>query len=107
LGGSLSSLGGTGLGYLSRFLSRRRAMTVALALTVIASAAIVSRAGLPSRVHARLQAAARYHRGHVLTPGHTYKLLDQRFYSAAFSLLTDPILSDREAGQYVVRAIVE
>jgi len=55
-------------------------------------------------VQEQLQASARYHRGHVLTPGHSYKLLDQRFYSSAWTPLQFPAMTAAETARYLVRA---
>ncbi|OFW14407.1 MAG: hypothetical protein A3F69_06810 [Acidobacteria bacterium RIFCSPLOWO2_12_FULL_66_10] len=103
-GGRVITLGGAALGYALRIVSLRRwamALACGLALAVIA---VVWQRGLPAPVQNQLHASARYHRGHVFTPGHSYKLLDQRFYSTAWAPLAFPAMTAAETARYLVRA---
>ena len=102
--GRLITIGGAALGFALRIVSLRRwAMAIAVG-AVVAGIALLSWRGLPARVQEQLQASARYHRGHVLTPGHSYKLLDQRFYSSAWTPLQFPAMTAAETARYLVRA---
>jgi hypothetical protein len=104
VGGRAITLGGAAFGYLLRITALRR-WTAALAVVVIiAGAGVIWRTGLPVRVQERLQLSARYHRGHVLTAGHSYKLLDQHFYSFEWGPMQWPTLTTAETARYLVRA---
>jgi hypothetical protein len=102
--GRLITLGGAALGFALRLVSLRRwAIALAIGIVVVCLGLLAWR-GLPVRVQSQLQASARYHRGHVLTPGHSYKLLDQRFYSSAWTPLEFPAMTPAETARYLVRA---
>lgn len=81
----------------------RRILLLTVALVVVAgvgSLGIVQR--VESRVMPALVEAANIHLGNVRTPGHGYKLLDQRFYSGdRLESMTGP-----EAARFAVRSIV-
>ena len=104
VGGEAITLGGAAVGYLWRLFTLRRAFIAAAAAVFVVGLAVVWQRGIPSRVQSRLQQSARYHRGHVFTPGHSYKLLDQRFYSSAWAPLAEPTLTRTEAARYLIRA---
>jgi hypothetical protein len=102
--GRLITIGGAALGFALRLVSRRR-WTMSIAVGVmVAGVALLAWRGLPARVQQQLQSSARYHRGHVLTPGHSYKLLDQRFYSSAWTPLEFPPMTPAETARFLVRA---
>jgi hypothetical protein len=50
-----------------------------------------------------LNFAARQHAGHVATPGHAYKTLDERFYPSMLPFIENPLTAP-EAVRYVTRA---
>jgi len=105
-GSRVITLGGAAVAYASRTVVARWWLAgLACALALAVTAAVWQR-GLPAPMRAQLQASARYHRGHVFTPGHAYKLLDQRFYSSAWTPLAFPEMSSAEAARYVTRAVV-
>jgi hypothetical protein len=103
-GGRAIALGGSAFGYALRIVSLRRwAVGAACGLALVAAGATWQK-GLPSSVRNQMQVSGRYHRGHVFTPGHSYKLLDQRFYSSAWTPLAFPTLTNTEIARYLVRA---
>jgi hypothetical protein len=78
---------------------------VALVSVLIAPAALAAMLTLPAvqeRVFAQVRFTGTWHRGHVNTPGHSFKLLDERFYHDTNSALET--MTGVEAGRYVVRA---
>src|SRR5207245_1828393 len=79
IGGRAIALGGAFVGLAARVVTLRRWLVTIAVVAVIAGSIALSSRGFPAPVHQQLQLAARYHRGHVFTPGHSYKLLDQRF----------------------------
>jgi hypothetical protein len=103
-GGRAITLGGAALGYALRIVSLRRWATALAFGLALAAAVVVWQRGLPTLVQNQLQASARYHRGHVFTPGHSYKLLDQRFYSSGWAPLAFPTMTPDETARYLVRA---
>ena len=100
------ALGGTALAYAARVVLPRRETMAAACVVAVGIAAVVWQRGLPPRLQDSLQAAARYHRGHVATPGHVYKLLDQNFYSMMWTPLGAPQMNGEESARYVVRAMM-
>jgi hypothetical protein len=103
-GGRVIALGGAAFGYAWRLTSLRRWAIALVCGLVLVAAAVTWQRGLPASVQNQLQSAARYHRGHVLTPGHSYKLLDQRFYSSVWTPLEFPTMTPVETARYVIRA---
>jgi hypothetical protein len=104
IGGRAITLGGVASGYASRIVTLRRWLVAAVGIACLAGAVMVLRNGLPSRIQNGFQESARRHRGHVFTPGHSYKVLDQRFYSSVWGPLIDPILTGPETARYALRA---
>jgi hypothetical protein len=105
-GGTVLTIAGVGLGYVLWLSSLRRTILIAVAaLCVYASVSFV-RSGLPPRAEMQLEQMASYHRGHVFTAGHSYRLLDQRFYSEYWGPLSNLRMTNPEAVRYVVRAVV-
>jgi hypothetical protein len=106
VGGRAIAVGGALVGLVARGISLRRwLVAIALVVVVTVPLALWSR-GFPAPLHKRIQQAARYHRGHVFTPGHTYKLLDQQFYNFMVMPIVEPQLTTKEEARYVVRAIL-
>jgi hypothetical protein len=105
-GSRLIVLGGTALAYAARAIAFSRAALAAAAIALAGAGAFMWQRGLPPAFQTQIEAAARYHRGHVFTPGHVYKLLDQSFYSAAWTPLGAPRMNPPETARYVVRAAV-
>jgi hypothetical protein len=105
-GSRLIVLGGTALAYGGRAIAFSRAALVTAFIAFAAAGVVAWQRGLPAALQTQIEAAARYHRGHVFTPGHVYKLLDQSFYSAAWTPLGAPRMNPAETARYVVRAVV-
>ena len=85
------------------FLTRRvYLLMIVLALASLLGSRVLESPSLQSRVLPKLADASVVHIGNVHTPGHGYKLLDQRFYSG------DPLgsMTWPEAERFVARALV-
>jgi len=82
-------------------VTRPRLMIAAIVATPIALGAVLSYPAAQLRVYAGLQAAARYHWGHIVTPGYVYTLLDQRLYDGKAGV---DDLQFGEAARFVARA---
>jgi hypothetical protein len=95
-----SILGGLALAWL---VVRPRAFVAAALAAVAAATLALSRPTVQVPAATALVEAARFHRGHIWTPGHSYHLIDDRLYGelAEIRSMTLP-----EAGRYVVRALV-
>jgi hypothetical protein len=105
-GGLLVTLAGIALGYLVWLSILRRTVRWLVAAAVLVFAVSLIRSGLPTRIEDQLNQAARYHRGHVLTPGHSYRVLDQRYYSEFWGIDGSIHMDGGEATRYVIRAVV-
>ncbi len=103
-GGLLLTAGGIATGYAVYIISLRRWLQVAAVALAVLSVVHVARSGLPSRTDEMVNRFARYHRGHVFTPGHSYKLLDQEWYSDFFGSHAPVRLTPGEMSRYIVRA---
>ena len=69
--------------YVGMFLSRRIVLCVGLAvLTVVFGGRVLAQPRIRLAVMTQLATAADMHRGHTRSGGHSYKLLDERFYSS-------------------------
>ncbi|HJU41494.1 MAG TPA: hypothetical protein VJ691_01725 [Vicinamibacterales bacterium] len=105
-GALVLGLSGLALAALARLLlatPRRAAASVAVAL--ITAAILWTQQPVRERFLDVTAGIAKMHAGHVFTPGHAYKLLDEGFYMhpgtpAAWVL----DLSERQAGRFLVRA---
>jgi hypothetical protein len=97
------ALGGVAAGLAARFVMRRGWRFVAAVVLVAIAVPLAARnARVQNAALAYLRPAARMHLGHVLTRGHSYKLVDERFY---VSHLTHD-MTIPEAARYVRRALV-
>lgn len=105
-GGSQITLAGIALGYAVRVATLRRWTAAAAVAVALLAALWIARDGLPHRVQTQLDIAARYHRGHVFTPGHAFKLLDQRFYSEYWGPLAVHPMTPDETARFLIRATV-
>ena len=105
VGGLAEALGGVfaGIGF-RVVLLRRWATAAAVATALLVVSLMVYRGGPPAAVQERLRIAARYHRGQVFTPGHSYKLLDEVFYTDRWRPVDFPKLSGPQAARYVARS---
>lgn len=94
---------GVVLAFVGTFLTRRVWLLVlVLALATVLGNSVLERPSVRSRMMPWLVDSSNIHIGNVRTEGHSYKLLDQRFYSG------DPLNSMTwpEAKRYVVRALI-
>jgi len=90
-------------GYTVWLLTRSRARFVAALVVVpLVAAAVLSRPAVQQRLTDGIRELARQHRGHAQTPGHNYKLLDERFYTLVDSYLET--MTGAERLRYVTRA---
>jgi len=105
-GGLLLTAAGILVGYAIWLALMRRALLVVAVAALALFAVSVARSGLPARAQAQLAQMASYHRGHVFTAGHSYKLLDTRFYTEYWGRGVSVQMSEAEAARYVVRALV-
>jgi hypothetical protein len=97
------ALGGVVGGLALRFVTRRGWRIIAVAVLIAVAVPVAARSARVQNAALRyLRPAARMHLGHVLTRGHAYKLIDQRFYE---SHVTDDMTLS-EAGAFVRRALV-
>jgi hypothetical protein len=104
-GGTILTLAGVGLGYVLWLSSLRRSILLLVAAVGVFAVVSFVRSGLPARAETQLEQMASYHRGHVFTPGHSYRLLDTRFYSEYWGPLVNLRMDNGEATRYVVRAV--
>jgi hypothetical protein len=103
-GGLEIAIVGFGIGLILAVLARRRWLIAAAALATVVSAFIALRTpAVQNGALTVLRPAAARHIGHVLTRGHSYKLLDQRLY---VSQPTANTMTWDEANRFVRRAIV-
>ena len=94
---------GTGLGILAGVASARpRLLLAALAIVPIGLAATLSVPAIQQRIRATVTNAVRYHAGHVVTPGISFRNIDDRYYSDWGAIQRMP---DRELAQFVARAV--
>jgi hypothetical protein len=104
-GGTLLTAAGVGLGYVLWLSSLRRTILFVVAAACVYASVSVVRSGLSPRAETQLEQMASYHRGHVFTSGHYYKLLDDRFYTEYWGPLVKLRMTNPEASRFVVRAI--
>jgi len=90
--------GGVALAWL--IVRPRLLIATAIAATLIAAAAL-SRPSVQLRAASSVVEASRFHRGHVWTPGHSYRLLDDRLYDEDVNLAS---MTLPEAGRYLAGA---
>jgi len=104
-GGNALAMGGIALGYVLWLSSLRRTILVLVAAACVYASVSFVRSGLPAPAETLMEQMASYHRGHVFTPGHYYKLLDDRFYTEYWGPLVRLRMTNPEAARYVVRAV--
>jgi hypothetical protein len=93
-----SIAGGLALAWL---IVRPKALVAVVVAALFAASVVLSRPSIQLSAATNVVEAARFHRGHVWTPGHAYHLLDGRLYDDLSNIRT---LTLPEAGRYVVRA---
>lgn len=104
-GGTTLTLGGIVIGYVVWLSSlRRTVLALVIAAAVVAGVSVV-RSGLPPVATELTDRWATYHRGHVFTPGHSYKVLDDRFYANYWFIERDIHMTIPELTRYAVRAV--
>ena len=103
------ALAGLALGVAAYVISVRRALVMpALAVMVVAAAVALGVPRVRDRIAAQITAAATRHAAYSLSVGHSYRLLDDRYYppnassSGTFSAAADP----RGALRFLARAAV-
>jgi hypothetical protein len=104
-GGLMLTAGGLALGFAICVVTFRRSTKMIAAVAAVLAVVYVWHFGLPAPTEATLERFARYSRGHVFTPGHSYKLLDEVFYADFFGSHGKVSMSSDEMGRYVVRAM--
>jgi hypothetical protein len=106
VGGMIIETVGIATGVGSGILVRRPRL---LLLVLVIAPFLIWRAVNDPAIQARAMAQARLsavlHMGNVRTPGHAYKLLDQRFYSAAYSESPIDAMTPPESQRFVLRAL--
>jgi hypothetical protein len=102
---AISAVGLAG-GLIGSVVVRRRTLVVlTLALGMVAGYQMLKRPAVQARMLAQLKTSAVQHIGHVRTEGHSYKLLDQRFYSPDSLKDTISTMTLAEGARFVLRAI--
>ncbi len=81
---------------------RPRALVTSIVAATLIGAVALARPEVQLKAATTLVDAARFHRGHIWTPGHTYHLLDDRLYDELTEIRT---LRLDEAGRFVARAL--
>jgi hypothetical protein len=103
-GGMQVALAGSVGGLLAGAIaSRPRLLAASAVIAPIALVAVLNVEPVQARVLQVVRDSVRYHAGHVLTPGHTYHLVPERYYwdwPAIFEI------GPSEATQYVSRALI-
>ena len=102
-GGGVTAVAGTIGGIALAFvLARGRRLAGALIAAPIVIALLASSAIVQEKVLSTLRRAASYHAGHVMTPGHSYRLLETRYYRDRGYILNE--LPVPEATRFAVKA---
>jgi hypothetical protein len=100
------SVAGLTFGLVGSVIVRRRSLFVLALLVGISTGFLVlSRPAVQARILTQLKASAVQHIGHVRTEGHSYKLLDQRFYAAGFRNDVVSTMTPVEGARFLMRAI--
>ena len=103
VGGWLLAVVGSTVGVATAvILPRPRLALISVVAAPIVLMIALWQAPIQSRVMAMLQEAAFQHSGHLATAGHSYQLLDARFYPDRTSAYT---MTFSEAGRFVIRAL--
>jgi hypothetical protein len=103
--------GGLAIGLFLRIVTSRSWALLATILLVPCGLWLAGRAGLTARARDEVRTFARHHLGHILTPGESYRVLDERFYYYDDPLevtLVHPhtvaTMTRAEMGRYLIRA---
>ena len=92
-----------GIGLTAAFVvQRRRLLLLAVAVAPLVAAVVLTRPTVQERLRSVTVMSVRYHAGHVLTPGTSYKLINPRYYMDWPAMQTMP---PRELTLFVVRAV--
>lgn len=103
-GASLIMIAGLFSGLVGNFLLRRRLLLLLLVVSLPLGIVQLWKApDLQERIMSPIKAAATMHRGNVMTEGHSYKLLESRFYTDVRAVQT---MRPDEGLRFVVRALV-
>jgi hypothetical protein len=103
-GGFAIMAGGLGFGLCSSFVLRRPVlMILMLTLAPVVAYRLIQNPGVQGRAMAQLRTSAVLHIGNVRTKGHSYKLLDQRFYSGPQDAIDT--MTPIEGARFAIRAI--
>ncbi len=107
-GALVVEVAGLSTGLVAGLIVRRTAfVALTLALLPVAGVWMMRRASVQDRVLEGVKAAAALHIGNVRAEGHSYKLLDQRFYSVSLQDSVIPSMTGTEAARFTVRAVVD
>ena len=98
--GLVGSIGGLALALV---VSRPRLAWASLAAAPVAVGVFLVTPSIQDRVAQVVRSSASYHAGHIISEGYSYKIIDPRYYHDR-RLLGE--MQGREAGQFVVRAVV-
>lgn len=94
---------GAVMGLTSAFVvQRRRLLLLAVVVAPLVAAAVLTRPMVQERLRAVAITSVRYHAGHVVTPGISYKLINPRYYMDWPAMQTMPA---RELTLFVVRSV--
>lgn len=94
---------GTAVGITAGWTVRRpRWLLAAIVVLPIVGAAALSQPSIQDRLRTVGRQAARYHTGHVVTPGVTYEIIDPRYYTDWGAINSMP---DRELLIFATRAV--
>jgi hypothetical protein len=98
---------GLAIGLMGTFMTRGRSLAVLVLLCLPVVGYLAARnPGVQARVMTQLKAGAVQHIGHVHTEGNSYRLLDQRFYSAPYpTTAAIDTMTPVEGARFSVRAI--
>jgi hypothetical protein len=89
----------------SVILARPRLALVSFVAVPMAAAVLLARPEVQDRLLLGVRQAASHHRGHILTAGYTYQLLEPHYYHGYDQHDELDKLTPSEAAQYVVRAV--
>lgn len=102
-GGAALAVGGTVMGLAAGFVvARPRWLITSVMVLPLLAAIVLARPVVQEQVWRGVHGAAYYHWGHIATPGHTYELIEPRFYSDRASIET---MTPPEAARFLVRAV--
>lgn len=94
---------GTVVGLSSAYIVRRpRLLLLAMVVAPLIAVAVLTRPMVAERVRSIALTSVRYHAGHVVTQGISYKLVDPRYYTDWGAIQRMP---PREVGLFIARAV--